>query len=112
MECENYFLPRMSGIGRMVSLGSVPKYVHVQYVHQLIYNSTVLQYVVVGCRGPESVVINDFFHKTADQLLTPLAAFTLVTNNFCCLPVLFINATASGLFTKVFNPLFSVHSIA
>ncbi len=41
---------------------------------------------------PESVVINDFYAKTvaAEQLLTQLSAFTPVTNDFCRLPVLFI----------------------
>jgi hypothetical protein len=45
--------------------------------------------------SPESVVINGFFSKTgawedAEQLQTQLDAFTLVTDKFCQLPVLFI----------------------
>jgi hypothetical protein len=44
---------------------------------------------------PESIVINDFYAKIGtlegvEQQLPQVASFTLVTNNFCRLPVLFI----------------------
>ncbi len=46
------------------------------------------------------------------QLVTQLSAFTIVTNKFCRLPVLFIEQTPNPVYLQRwgFNPLFSVHS--